>query len=95
MLRDWDPCAETWRRALNSTSSRPCFWEGSAFSAARATWSVSACALLVILNLRNGMGLADITGNTQNYVIGGLLILSVLIPNVWQDLNNKWRGRET
>ena len=52
-------------------------------------------ALLVILNLRNGMGLADITGNTQNYVIGGLLILSVLIPNMWQDLRNKWRGRET
>ena len=52
-------------------------------------------ALLVILNLRNGMGLADITGNTQNYVIGGLLILSVLIPNMWQELTNKWRGRET
>jgi rhamnose transport system permease protein len=52
-------------------------------------------SLLVILNLRNGMGLADITGNTQNYVIGGLLILSVLVPNVWQDLRNKWRGRET
>jgi hypothetical protein len=41
------------------------------------------------------MGLADITGNTQNYVIGGLLILSVLIPNVWQDLRNKWKGRGT
>ena len=52
-------------------------------------------SLLVILNLRNGMGLADITGNTQNYVIGGLLILSVLIPNVWQDLRNKWKGRGT
>jgi rhamnose transport system permease protein len=52
-------------------------------------------ALLVILNLRNGMGLADITGNTQNYVIGGLLILSVLIPNVWQDIRNNRKGRET
>jgi rhamnose transport system permease protein len=52
-------------------------------------------SLLVILNLRNGMGLADITGNTQNYVIGGLLILSVLVPNVWQDLRNKWKGRGT
>jgi rhamnose transport system permease protein len=51
-------------------------------------------SLLVILNLRNGMGLADITGNTQNYVIGGLLILSVLIPNVYQELKNKWKGRE-
>ncbi|HLW91591.1 MAG TPA: ABC transporter permease [Roseiarcus sp.] len=52
-------------------------------------------AILVILNLRNGMGLADITGNTQNYVIGGLLILSVLAPNVWEDIRNKWKGRET
>jgi rhamnose transport system permease protein len=52
-------------------------------------------SLLVIMNLRNGMGLADITGNTQNDVIGGLLILSVLVPNMWQDLRNKWKGRET
>jgi len=51
-------------------------------------------SLLVILNLRNGMGLADITGNTQNYVIGGLLILSVLIPNLYQEIQNKWKGRE-
>jgi rhamnose transport system permease protein len=52
-------------------------------------------AILVILNLRNGMGLANITGNTQNYVIGGILILSVLAPNVWQDIRNKWKGRGT
>ena len=51
-------------------------------------------SLLLILNLRNGMGLADITGNTQNYVIGGLLILSVLVPNIYQDIQNKWKGRE-
>jgi rhamnose transport system permease protein len=51
-------------------------------------------SLLVILNLRNGMGLADITGNTQNDVIGGLLIGSVLVPNMWQQLNNKWKGRK-
>jgi len=51
-------------------------------------------SLLLILNLRNGMGLADITGNTQNYVIGGLLILSVLVPNTYQDIQNKWKGRE-
>jgi rhamnose transport system permease protein len=54
-----------------------------------------AIAILIILNLRNGMGLADITGNTQNYVIGGLLILSVLAPNVWQGIRNRWKGRET
>ena len=51
-------------------------------------------SLLVILNLRNGMGLADITGNTQNYVIGGLLILSVLIPNLYEEIQNKWKGRK-
>lgn len=41
-----------------------------------------ALAILVILNLRNGMSLANITGNTQTGVIGALLILSVLIPNL-------------
>ena len=41
-------------------------------------------SVLVILNLRNGMGLADITGNTQTSVIGALLILSVLVPNLAQ-----------
>jgi len=38
-------------------------------------------SLLVILNLRNGMSLANITGNTQTGVIGMLLILSVLVPH--------------
>jgi hypothetical protein len=40
------------------------------------------------------MGLADITGNTQNYVIGGILILSVLIPNMYEEISNRWKGRE-
>ena len=52
-------------------------------------------SILVILNLRNGMGLADITGNTQTSVIGALLILSVLVPNMAQTLHGKWKGRET
>ncbi|MBV9243782.1 MAG: ABC transporter permease [Methylobacteriaceae bacterium] len=52
-------------------------------------------SILVILNLRNGMGLANITGNTQTSVIGALLILSVLVPNMAQTIHNKWRGRET
>jgi rhamnose transport system permease protein len=52
-------------------------------------------SILVILNLRNGMGLASITGNTQTSVIGALLILSVLVPNMAQILNSKWKGRET
>ncbi len=52
-------------------------------------------SILVILNLRNGMGLASITGNTQTSVIGALLILSVLAPNMAQTISNKWKGRET
>jgi rhamnose ABC transporter rhamnose-binding protein len=49
-------------------------------------------SILVVLNLRNGMGLADITGNTQTSVIGALLILSVLLPNIAQAIHKKWRG---
>jgi rhamnose transport system permease protein len=51
-------------------------------------------SILVILNLRNGMGLANVTGNAQTSVIGSLLILSVLVPNIAQLIHNKWRGRE-
>lgn len=39
-------------------------------------------SILVVLNLRNGMSLAGFTGNTQTGVVGTLLILSVLLPNV-------------
>jgi rhamnose transport system permease protein len=52
-------------------------------------------SILVILSLRNGMGLANITGNTQTSVIGALLILSVLLPNMAQLIRNKWKGSET
>lgn len=52
-------------------------------------------SILVILNLRNGMGLANITGNTQTSVIGALLILSVLVPNLTQAISRKLKGRET
>jgi len=39
-------------------------------------------SILVVLNLRNGLALANATGNTQAGVIGALLILSVLVPNI-------------
>lgn len=39
-------------------------------------------SILVVLNLRNGLALANVSGNTQTGVIGALLILSVLLPNV-------------
>jgi rhamnose transport system permease protein len=39
-------------------------------------------SILIVLNLRNGMALANITGHVQTGVIGVLLILSVLVPNM-------------
>ena len=43
-------------------------------------------SILVILNLRNGMSLLGVSGNFQTGVIGALLILSVLLPNVLSDV---------
>lgn len=39
-------------------------------------------SILLVLNLRNGMTIAGKTGNFQTGVIGLLLVLSVLIPNL-------------
>jgi rhamnose transport system permease protein len=50
-------------------------------------------SILIILNLRNGMGLLNISGNTQTGVIGVLLILSVLLPNIGSDLQSIWNRR--
>lgn len=50
-------------------------------------------AILIILNLRNGMSLVNITSNTQTGVIGAILILSVLIPNLVQPIRNFWNRR--
>jgi rhamnose transport system permease protein len=36
----------------------------------------------LVLNLRNGLVIAGVTGNTQTGIIGLLLILSVLLPNL-------------
>lgn len=47
-------------------------------------------ALFTVLNIRNGLGLANVDGIIQTGVIGALLILSVLLPNVMQSLG---RGR--
>jgi rhamnose transport system permease protein len=47
-------------------------------------------SILIILNLRNGMSLANITANTQTGVIGALLIVSVLIPNLAGELRTRW-----
>jgi len=50
-------------------------------------------SILIILNLRNGMSLVNITGNTQTGVIGALLILSVLGPNWARSLRGRWGRR--
>lgn len=50
-------------------------------------------SILIVLNLRNGMSLANITGHIQTGVIGVLLILSVLIPNLTQTVNTYWSRR--
>ena len=41
-----------------------------------------ALAVLIVLNLRNGLGLANVEATTQTGIIGALLIASVLVPNL-------------
>jgi rhamnose transport system permease protein len=41
-------------------------------------------AIFTILNIRNGLGLANVDGIIQTGIIGALLIASVLIPNLAQ-----------
>ncbi len=41
-------------------------------------------SILIVLNLRNGMALMNITGHIQTAVIGILLISSVLVPNLYR-----------
>jgi rhamnose transport system permease protein len=37
---------------------------------------------MLVLTIRNGLGLANVAGHTQTGVVGLLLILSVLVPNL-------------
>ena len=41
-----------------------------------------ALAIFIVLNIRNGLGLANVDGIIQTGVIGVLLIGSVLVPNI-------------
>lgn len=50
-------------------------------------------AVLIVLNLRNGFGLANVGGNTQIGVIGAILIGSVLAQNLIQRLAGRTRER--
>ena len=51
-------------------------------------------SILIVLNLRNGMSLVNLTGHLQTGVIGILLILSVLIPNLAGYVRRSWEKRQ-
>ncbi|MGH2489115.1 MAG: ABC transporter permease [Candidatus Limnocylindria bacterium] len=51
-----------------------------------------ALAVLIVLNLRNGLGLANVGGAFQAGTIGALLILSVLVPNLTERFLARRRG---
>jgi len=47
-------------------------------------------AILIVLNLRNGLGLAHVDSNTQTGVIGVILIVSVIARNGLDRLRTRW-----
>lgn len=47
-------------------------------------------AVLIVLNLRNGLGLANVEANVQTGVIGVILIASVLARNAIDGLRRRW-----
>lgn len=48
-------------------------------------------SVYLVLNIRNGLVIAGVTGNTQTGIIGLLLILSVLVPNMFGRLQERMR----
>jgi rhamnose transport system permease protein len=52
-------------------------------------------ATLLVLNLRNGMDLASINGIVQIGVVGLLLILSVLLPNIGSAIRSRLDAQRT
>jgi rhamnose transport system permease protein len=50
-------------------------------------------SIMIVLNVRNGMGLAGFSGHFQTGVIGILLILSVLGPNLVNQTRAAWNRR--
>jgi rhamnose transport system permease protein len=53
-----------------------------------------ALAIGIVLNLRNGLGLANVEANTQTGVIGALLIVSVMVQNLLDRLPLRRREAE-
>lgn len=64
----------------------------SIFGGSGSLWGV-LLSILIILNLRNGMGLAGFSAHVQTGVIGFLLILSVLVPNLAAAVRERLRLR--
>jgi rhamnose transport system permease protein len=64
----------------------------SIFGGSGSLWGV-LLSVLIILNLRNGMGLANMSGHVQTGVVGTLLILSVLLPNLLGELRARMERR--
>ncbi len=54
------------------------------------TMTGTVLAILIVLNLRNGMALANITGHIQTGVLGVLLILSVMVPAIQDRYGRLW-----
>ncbi len=52
-------------------------------------------SLYLVLNLRNGLTIAGVTGNTQTGIVGLLLILSVLLPNLGGRFQDRLRRHRT
>jgi rhamnose transport system permease protein len=50
-------------------------------------------SIMIILNIRNGMSLANLSGHFQTGVIGMLLIFSVLAPNLVSDFQEAMQRR--
>jgi rhamnose transport system permease protein len=48
---------------------------------------------MLVLNIRNGLGLSNVAGHTQTGVVGMLLILSVLLPNMIESYQGWARRR--
>lgn len=48
---------------------------------------------MLVLNIRNGLGLSNVAGHTQTGVVGLLLILSVLLPNMIESYQGWARRR--
>ncbi|MCB0201153.1 MAG: ABC transporter permease [Anaerolineae bacterium] len=64
----------------------------SIFGGTGSLWGV-LLSILIILNLRNGMGLANISGEIQKGFVGVLLILSVLAPNIFGRVQESYNRR--